>query len=331
MKRPSKSPRERETPKAMAAVRSAVDWLLRGGRPPGLPPPAAAAPSSSSAAGPSSLTYYSTGEIKLRMARQDDRLSRLRSEVEEKQELFHAMTADAASMLADLGAIRKHTGKLVSRANVAKASSAARDVAATFSRFDVDRSGGVDVAELRAGLSQIGLDSHSPQARAIVGRYSHHGDAIDVKRFATFVRDVQLLLTFDQDGNGNLDCDELRPALNQLGLPCDARQGELILRAWDVDQSGTLDLLEFTDLVRSLQAFSKFDTDGSGDIDVSELRGALQELGLGRTTTSQASAILARYDSGGASLRLDFNEFERLVNELRRFQAQRSTTSTTTR
>ena len=40
--------------------------------------------------------------------------------------------------------------------------------------------GGVDVAELRAGLSQIGLDSPSPQALAVVGRYSPHGAAIAV-------------------------------------------------------------------------------------------------------------------------------------------------------
>jgi len=163
----------------------------------------------------------------------------------------------------------------------------------------------------------VGLDSHSLQARAIMKRYAGKGH-IGVKQFATLVRDVQLLLSFDQDGSGTLDADELLPALHQLGLQsCNERHGELILRAWDVDGSGKLDLLEFTDLVRSLQAFAKFDTDSSGDIDVAELRPALRRLGL-PADTKEASAILRRYDTD-ASGRIELHEFAVLARDISLF------------
>ena len=85
------------------------------------------------------------------------------------------------------------------------------------------------------------------------------------------MRDIHTLLTYDRDGSGTLDAQELRPALKELGLETSEAAAEKIVRAWDADGSGKLDLLEFTDLVRSLKAFKKYDKDGSGDIDADEL------------------------------------------------------------
>ena len=45
-------------------------------------------------------------------------------------------------------------------------------------------------------------------------------------------------------------------------------------------------------------AFSAFDTDRSGDIDASELRAALRQLGM-QADGQQAAAVLQRYDSHG--------------------------------
>ena len=70
------------------------------------------------------------------------------------------------------------------------------------------------------------------------------------------------------------------------------------------------------------RTFQLYDADASGDIDVGELRSALQALGLGTTTLEEAAQIMQRYDAD-SSRKLDINDFTTLVNELRRFQEQR--------
>ena len=41
---------------------------------------------------------------------------------------------------------------------------------------------------------------------------------LDVKEFANLVRDVKLMIAFDENGDGMLDASELLPALESLGL-----------------------------------------------------------------------------------------------------------------
>ena len=57
-----------------------------------------------------------------------------------------------------------------------------------------------------------------------------------------------------------------------------------ILHAWDENSDGTIDLLEFSALVRDLQVFAQFDRDCSGAISAVELRAALRKLGGTQTT-----------------------------------------------
>lgn len=140
---------------------------------------------------------------------------------------------------------------------------------------------------------------------------------------------TRLLLLFDADGDGTLDTSELTKALAEMGVAAPAEQCDAILRWFDADRSGQLDLVEFASLVRSLQArhgvddaaneysrkisprsleisaappqiFNRFDIDGSGAIDVDELRPALRYLGLRLDETSApggAQNILRRCDT----------------------------------
>jgi len=256
-------------------------------------------------------------DIERHLHDQDARLDRLQASLEASGDSYADMRSGTADMMDEIEKLRRTAGQMLAKTNVAKATSAVLNLADAFDHFDVNSSGGIDADELDKGLAHVGLDSHSHAARAIVKRYAGKGH-IGVKQFATLVRDVQLLLTFDQDGSGTLDAEELLPALHQLGLhSCTDRHAELILRAWDVDGSGRLDLLEFTDLVRSLQAFAKFDIDGSGDIDVAELRPALRRLGL-PADTDMASAILRRYDTD-ASGRIELHEFAVLARDISLF------------
>ena len=63
------------------------------------------------------------------------------------------------------------------------------------------------------------------------------------------------------------------------------------------------------------RAFTIFDADASGGIDVSELRLALSELGV-QMGSDKASAILATYDADRSGA-LEYGEFRKLVLELR--------------
>ena len=81
-------------------------------------------------------------------------------------------------------------------------------------RFDEDVSGGIDVQELSGALTYLGVDTTSVQAKALLQAYDDYPDGqIDVKEFATLVRDVRLLLAFDKDSDGVLSEKELLPAL----------------------------------------------------------------------------------------------------------------------
>merc|ERR1711959_772784 len=93
---------------------------------------------------------------------------------------------------------------------------------------------------------------------------------------------------------------------------------------------GSLRLAEFRSLVTDLRkfqgggadsqddveaAFRKADTDGSGDIDESELMDVLRGLRI-TVDRSQVRTVMRRYDGGRGSLRLA--EFRSLVTDLRK-------------
>lgn len=65
----------------------------------------------------------------------------------------------------------------------------------------------------------------------------------------------------------------------------------------------------------TIRAFQKFDADGSGGLDASELRVALKEAGL-EVTGDQCEYMLRKYDDDrGATL--DIEEFAQLLQDLR--------------
>lgn len=252
---------------------------------------------------------------------QDRRIDEMHERLEGSSEQVTSMKHAVAEMMDELEMMRQGAGRLKAKLNVEKAHNAVLHLADAFDALDKNGSNGIDVAELRRGLGSLGMDSHSPQAAAIIERYTDtdHKGMIDAKAFSILVRDIHLLLTFDRDGSGTLDAEELRPALEQLGLRTSERHCAAILRTWDADRSGKLDLLEFTDLVRSLQTFSKYDTDASGDIDINELRPALRRLGL-PADTATANSILMWYDSDESG-RIELHEFAVLARDINVFQS----------
>merc|ERR1712094_92886 len=105
-------------------------------------------------------------------------------------------------------------------------------------------------------------------------------------------------------------------ALNALGVNADGTQAAAVMSKYS--SGGVLTREQFRQLVIELRSFqqarsparqpaaaddidttfNRFDADGSGDIDVSELTNALNALGVNADGT-QAAAVMSKYSSGG--------------------------------
>lgn len=222
-----------------------------------------------------------------------------------------------AKMGQELEYMKARASRLTKVRYVAQATASVLSLSQTFDRYDVNGTGTIDICELRPALTELGLEARTNQAEAILKQYDSGTGVIEVRAFTALVRDIQLLYAFDKDGSGTLSAEELVPALRSLGLETSARHARLILQAWDADNSGRLDLVEFASLVKSMQAFRKFDRDRSGTIEVSELRDALRMLGI-RTGTDLADSLLARYDVDGNGT-IELHEFAILARDIALF------------
>merc|ERR1711904_606699 len=97
----------------------------------------------------------------------------------------------------------------------------------------------------------------------------------------------------DTDGSGDIDESELMDVLRGLNISSDRSQVRTVMRRYD-EGKGSLRLAQFRLLVADLRkfkgggssvddvedAFRKADTDGSGDIDESELMDVLRGLNI---------------------------------------------------
>jgi Ca2+-binding EF-hand superfamily protein len=172
-------------------------------------------------------------------------------------------------------------------------------LANAFDHFDSDKTSSLSVEELQDALSHLGIESNSETARRILKQYDSYNDGvIDVKEFATIVRDIKLMIAFDANGDGVIDADELLPLLKSLGLNVDMDGVQQIMQRFDVDRNGSIDLVELSSIVRTAQAFVRYDTDGSGAIEIDELRDALRKLGL-KAGALEEQALFSRYDTDG--------------------------------
>ncbi|EOD14806.1 hypothetical protein EMIHUDRAFT_58503, partial [Emiliania huxleyi CCMP1516] len=127
---------------------------------------------------------------------------------------------------------------------------------------------------------------------------------------------------FDGNRTGKLSGKELREALDSMKLDSTSHDGAALLRKFDADGSGTLSLSEFQQLCQQLEqaavvvspevrrAFERYDHNGSGALDRSELEAALRDMGLDMTS-KEAGVALRSVDVDGNG-RLDLQEFARL-------------------
>ena len=167
----------------------------------------------------------------------------------ERGHLHEAVEQEQEDMQRQLDEMWKKIDKVDSHSRALQTTEDVLSLANTFDLFDKDESGGIDASELRRALQHLGVDSSSKQADAILKQYDDDSNSsIDVKEFARLARDVQMMHSFDTNGDGTLDAEELVPALRSLGMSVRAEHSTKILKQWDTDGNGFIDLVECVQL-----------------------------------------------------------------------------------
>jgi len=254
----------------------------------------------------------------------------------------------------------------------------AKDLALSeyYALFDRDGNGVVDATELRQGLSQgLGLEVTREQATEMIAALAPPGKPLDVAAFleglqveyrgASQPEAVQAVLqaleatlaaschgtlgmfrALDRDHDGKLSAAEIKECLKWLGqqdpayLPMAENPDlpEMVMRAFDLNGSGTIDLLEFMDnfkpsqrgaaahaealvqtIARALFAhraslrtmFQRLDVTGTGLLDVKSFREGLMSLAvvLDCDVTAAQLELVAEYVDHDHDGTISYQEF----------------------
>ena len=123
---------------------------------------------------------------------------------------------------------------------------------------------------------------------------------------------------FDVDQSDGLTIDEVKSALEYLGVGHNSsEQAHKILLQYDNYPDRKLDVKEFSALCRDLRMMVKFDANGDGVLDASELGPALQSIGL-RLSPAQITQAVQAFDADGNGS-IDLLELSHLVRTARAF------------
>lgn len=120
-----------------------------------------------------------------------------------------------------------------------------------FAKLDTNKDGKVDVAELKAGMAAMGINTAKGAAQKIVSSGDQDKDeGLDFSEFSRYLKEHEkkLRLTFkslDKNNDGRIDFMEIKQSLTDLGLDISKEEAEKILQSIDADGTMTLDWNEW--------------------------------------------------------------------------------------
>jgi len=120
---------------------------------------------------------------------------------------------------------------------------------AAFAAADKDRSGEVDVGELRGLLKQLGVERTEAECHELVKRVDIDSSGeLSIEEVAQLFEVAKLKATFeelDSDGSGSIAAAELSDALKKLGYRVPEKQCLELLKKVDTNNDGQVSFDEF--------------------------------------------------------------------------------------
>ncbi|XP_078119732.1 mitochondrial adenyl nucleotide antiporter SLC25A24-like isoform X1 [Sander vitreus] len=119
-----------------------------------------------------------------------------------------------------------------------------------FERLDTNKDGKVDVAELRAGLKEMGIFRQGAAQKIVSSGDQNKDGSLDLNEFSKYMKEHEkkLLLTFkslDRNNDGRIDASEIQQSLAELGMDISKENALKILQSMDNDGTMTVDWNEW--------------------------------------------------------------------------------------
>ncbi|KAM3865665.1 mitochondrial adenyl nucleotide antiporter SLC25A24-like [Diretmus argenteus] len=119
-----------------------------------------------------------------------------------------------------------------------------------FEKLDTNKDGKVDVAELRAGLTAMGIFRQGAAQKIVSSGDKNKDGSLDFNEFTKYLKDHEkkLRLTFkslDKNNDGRIDASEIQLSLRELGMDVTREDAQKILTSMDIDGTMMVDWNEW--------------------------------------------------------------------------------------
>jgi Ca2+-binding EF-hand superfamily protein len=189
-----------------------------------------------------------------------------------------------------------------------------------FDKYDSDTNGSLSREEAKDMLKKLYEAISDQELGSVIRIIDSSGDnEICFDEFMVWWQDYGLHCCFsqyDDDGSGELDRSEFRLMLEAMGLPLDDAQLTKTIDEID-DGSGTISYTEFLVWWRNFDqgnAFSVYDKDGSGELELNEIAQLMHDMGLA-TKRDELQQQVDQIDTDKSGS-LNRDEFCALADEL---------------